>query len=161
MLTLVRKFRGAAVAVVALVLSAGGALAAAGTPPAGMPAAASDGLSRASEHSGLTLPAGPKADQQTSDQAGDAEDSQGGENAGETGDAADQGDAPDPTDGPAPTAHPDNHGSVVSAAAQATTPDGFANHGAYVSSIARGTHGSASATHGHSSSHVPPTAPTH
>jgi flagellar motor protein MotB len=41
----------------------------------------------------------------------------------------------------APTTHPDNHGKLVSEAAQATTPTGFANHGAYVRTIAKANHG--------------------
>ena len=51
------------------------------------------------------------------------------------------------------TTHPDNHGTLVSAAAKAATPAEFANHGAYVRSIAMKNdgHGTASAkTHGKS-----------
>jgi hypothetical protein len=33
--------------------------------------------------------------------------------------------------------HPDNHGKLVSGAAQSPTPDGFDNHGAYVRTIAQ------------------------
>jgi len=40
-----------------------------------------------------------------------------------------------------PATPPDNHGAVVSAAAQTATPTGFANHGAYVRSIAMANHG--------------------
>jgi hypothetical protein len=41
--------------------------------------------------------------------------------------------------------HPDNHGKLVSEAAQGATPDGFANHGAYVRTIAQANHGHAGA----------------
>jgi hypothetical protein len=41
----------------------------------------------------------------------------------------------------APTTHPDNHGKLVSEAAQATTPPGFDNHGAWVRSVAKNNHG--------------------
>jgi hypothetical protein len=54
--------------------------------------------------------------------------------------------SPDPSDGdagPSASGHPDNHGKLVSEAAQAATPAGFANHGAYVRSIARANHGHA------------------
>jgi cytoskeletal protein RodZ len=45
--------------------------------------------------------------------------------------------------------HPDNHGLLVSEAAQSPTPTGFANHGAYVRTIARANAGHAAAnTHG-------------
>ncbi len=43
--------------------------------------------------------------------------------------------APEPSEAPE---HPDNHGAVVSQAAQGETPAGWANHGAYVSAVARG-----------------------
>jgi hypothetical protein len=41
--------------------------------------------------------------------------------------------------------HPDNHGKLVSEAAQGATPDGFDNHGAYVRTIAQANHGHAGA----------------
>ena len=37
--------------------------------------------------------------------------------------------------------HPDNHGKLVSEAAQSATLDGFANHGAYVKTIAQANAG--------------------
>ena len=37
--------------------------------------------------------------------------------------------------------HPDNHGKLVSEAAQTETPDGFDNHGALVRSVAQDNHG--------------------
>ncbi|HEY8988379.1 MAG TPA: hypothetical protein VIM39_05110 [Candidatus Limnocylindrales bacterium] len=41
--------------------------------------------------------------------------------------------------------HPDNHGLLVSEAAQSPTPTGFANHGAYVRTIAQANAGHAAA----------------
>lgn len=41
--------------------------------------------------------------------------------------------------------HPDNHGKLVSEAAQTATPAGFANHGAYVRTIAKDNPGHATA----------------
>ena len=37
--------------------------------------------------------------------------------------------------------YPDNHGLLVSTAAQAPTPAGFDNHGAYVRTVAQANHG--------------------
>lgn len=49
-------------------------------------------------------------------------------------------DAPDATDRAA-AEHPDNHGKLVSAAAQTETPEGYDNHGAWVRSVAQVNHG--------------------
>ena len=56
----------------------------------------------------------------------------------------DEADSPDATDTTAGV-HPDNHGLLVSQAAQSPTPDGFDNHGAYVRTIAQDNHGHANA----------------
>lgn len=37
--------------------------------------------------------------------------------------------------------HPDNHGKLVSEAAQAETPEGYDNHGAWVRTVAQDNHG--------------------
>ena len=73
---------------------------------------------------------------------------------------AEESEAPDPEDADAPEApdaaktdstdaaagvHPDNHGKLVSEAAQSATPDGFDNHGAYVRTIAKDNQGQAAA----------------
>jgi len=54
---------------------------------------------------------------------------------------ADAPESPDPSETAATDAasgvHPDNHGKIVSEAAQGATPNGFANHGAYVRTIAQ------------------------
>jgi len=57
---------------------------------------------------------------------------------------ADSPDATDTTDA-ANGVHPDNHGLLVSQAAQSATPTGFDNHGAYVRTIAEANHGQANA----------------
>ena len=48
--------------------------------------------------------------------------------------------APDATDAEA-AEHPDNHGKLVSEAAQTETPDGYDNHGAWVRTVARDNNG--------------------
>ena len=53
----------------------------------------------------------------------------------------DESETPEATDGEAAAEHPDNHGKIVSEAAQAETPNGFANHGASVRAVARDNHG--------------------
>ena len=53
----------------------------------------------------------------------------------------DEADSPDTTAG----VHPDNHGLLVSQAAQSPTPDGFDNPGAYVRTIANDNQGNAAA----------------
>lgn len=55
--------------------------------------------------------------------------------------AADESATTDTTTGE----HPDNHGKLVSEAAQGATPAGFDNHGAYVKTIAQDNHGHATA----------------
>jgi hypothetical protein len=49
--------------------------------------------------------------------------------------------------------HPDNHGKLVSEAAQSATPDGFDNHGAYVRTIAQDNSGHASSAAKHANKH--------
>lgn len=66
--------------------------------------------------------------------------------------SAEPSDAPDASDAStgASTGHPDNHGKLVSEAAHASTPPGYANHGAYVRTIAQNNHGrtNQAGTHG-------------
>ena len=66
-------------------------------------------------------------------------------------DEADSPDAADTTDTTAGV-HPDNHGLLVSQAAQSPTQDGFDNHGAYVRTIAQDNQGQANAAK-HSKKH--------
>lgn len=107
-------------ALAALALSAGAVLGA--TPPP----AAEDGLSTAGEASGMTVPPTTPPDLEVPAPTPTEEN-------GEEGDE----NTPDPTPDENGE-HPDNHGAVVSQAAQGETPEGWANHGAYVSAVARG-----------------------
>jgi phage/plasmid primase-like uncharacterized protein len=121
----VTRFRALLVAIAVLAISAGVALA--GRPALTPPSAAADGLQRAAEAAGKTVPvAGPPAE---------APDEATNENTEETQPAEEA-----PVDAQA-AEHPDNHGKAVSEAAQATTPDGFDNHGQYVKTIATDNHG--------------------
>ncbi len=124
-----RHARGLLVALVAITLSAGVALAA--RPSSVPPAAASDGLQTASDATGKNVPVTvdvPDAPDQAEDQA-EAENEASSPSEGE---ATDQ----------APSAErKQNHGWFVSEAAKGDTPAEFANHGAYVSSVAKGADG--------------------
>jgi hypothetical protein len=72
---------------------------------------------------------------------------------------APESEAPESSDSEADTkdasagVHPDNHGLLVSEAAQADTPDGFDNHGAYVRTIAQDNQGHADAAAKHAKKH--------
>jgi len=108
-----RRFRAVLVALAALAISAGGVFAARAMPPA-----AQTGLDRATEASGRAVPVGPAVEQAPVIEAPQATGEPGGE---------------------APEA--DSHGTTVSEAAHAETPDGYRNHGAYVSEVARQNRG--------------------
>ena len=129
----VTRFRALLVAIAVLALTAGAALA--GHSALTTPSAAADGLQRAAEAAGKTVPvAGPPAE---------APDENTDEDADEDTEAAQPADEA-PVD--AQTAeHPDNHGKAVSEAAQATTPGGFDNHGQYVKTIATDNAGQSTA----------------
>jgi hypothetical protein len=117
--------RGLLVAIAILALTTGAALARAADPAAGsMPDAALDGLERATEMSGKTVPVAAPA-------AGADEDEDVDENV--DGEPAEGGAAE----------HPDNHGGTVSEAAHGATPEAFDNHGQYVRSVATDNHGQA------------------
>lgn len=123
---LMSRARGLLVALAVLALSAGIVLA--GRPATAPPAAAAGGLERASEASGKTVPvAAPDADAPATDE-----------------DADEDSDENEPADANA-AVHPDNHGKVVSEAAQGATPEGFDNHGQYVKTIATDNHGQTTA----------------
>ena len=125
---LTRHLRGLLVALAALVLTAGAVLAARPASVEAPPDAAGDGLTRASEAAGKTVPVRPEA---PAVPEGDEEDGDVDENAPE---AEEEEGAADGAAGE----RPQNHGWFVSEAAKAATPDGFDNHGAYVSEVARG-----------------------
>ncbi len=137
-----RRIRSLLIALVALALSAGAVSAF-----RSLPSAAADGLTTAGAAAGLTVPARPDAVPATRNQDRAEPDADADESADEDTGASDQ------------ATHPDNHGAVVSEAARATTPAGFANHGAYVSSIALDNAGQATAK-AHSQTPTVPTPPT-
>jgi hypothetical protein len=124
MTQLLRRFRGLAIALAVLAISAGAVFA--GAPrfiPNGAPVANQDPVETPDE-----------------DVDGD-EDLDGGEDVDEGLDEdldEDLGEGDEDLDGETETGTPDgNHGAVVSVAAQLPTPDGFENHGAFVSCVAR------------------------
>jgi hypothetical protein len=122
-----RHIRSLVIALVVLALSAGAVLAG-----RDMPASATFGLDTASEASGKTVPVGPAS----TDEPEEAEEADEAEEAEEV-EEVEEAEEDDPED----VERPANHGAIVSAAAQAETPDGFKTHGEYVSSIARGDEG--------------------
>jgi hypothetical protein len=125
-----RHLRSLFVAVATLALSAGVVLAGGGLT---MPDAAKDGLERAAEAAGKTVPvvARPEApavpEQPVQEPAEEPEE------------PAEEADKPC-TVLPAGEEY-ETHGARVCAAAQAEVPDGYANRGAYVSEVARDNHG--------------------
>jgi hypothetical protein len=119
------RLRAILTALAAVALTAGVALAA--RPETAPPAAADDGLDRASDAAGRTVPAvvevpveAPDVDEEEAPEA--------------TPTAEDEEDEEAAT-------RPENHGWFVSQAAQAETPAGYDNHGAWVSSVARSDEG--------------------
>jgi hypothetical protein len=121
------------VAIAVLALSAGAALA--GHSALTTPSAAADGLQRAADAAGKTVPVAGQPAEAVDENADEDTDEDADEDA-EEAQPADEA----PVDALA-AEHPDNHGKAVSEAAQATTPDGFDNHGAYVKTIATDNHG--------------------
>lgn len=123
---LTRHLRGLLVALAALAISAGVVLAARPASVEAPAAAAEDGLTRASDVAGKTVPvrAAPALPEVDEDAAIPE---------------ADEEDDADPTVGQGE--RPQNHGWFVSEAAKGATPQAFDNHGAYVSEIAQGDAG--------------------
>jgi hypothetical protein len=116
-----------------LALSAGLVLAA--RPAAVPPAAATPGLTRASDAAGKTVPVVTTVGAPTTHDADPDEDTQD--------ESAPDQDAKETETGEAPTSdadRPQNHGWFVSQAAQAETPAGT-THGAAVSAVAKSTAG--------------------
>ncbi len=129
MRTLNRHLRGLLVAVAALSISASAVFAAAAHSGNGPADAAADGLKRAAETTGSTVPT--RSDQTIKD-ADDDETIETIETIeSETANEASTNAADRPL----------NHGWYVSTAAKLATPAGYDNHGAYVSSVAKGNLG--------------------
>ena len=127
MFHLARRFRGPAIAIVVLAMTAGVAFAASpsGGPRWAWNPAALDALFGGQE-------TGAQGDEQGGDQ-GDA--SEPPESEAPDASEADPSEAPE-SEAPEASNDANNHGTLVSTAANMTTPDGFANHGAFVRCIA-------------------------
>ena len=123
----VSRFRALFVAVAVLALTAG--VVAASHSGLSLPSAAADGLERAAEAAGKTVPvADPVVVAPPVVQADDEESDE------------DQPSDEAPADEVAAD-HPDNHGKTVSEAATGPTPEGSDTHGQYVRMIATDNHG--------------------
>jgi hypothetical protein len=130
---LARRLRSLLIALTVLALSATIALAA---RPTTTPPDHSAAAQRDKTHAGAT-------ENPTSEESEEAEESDELEAP-----EGDESESPDVDEAEAPigeVTHPDNHGKLVSEAAQAETPDGFDNHGAAVRVVARDNHGHATA----------------
>jgi hypothetical protein len=124
MIDLLRRFRGLAIALVVLAISAGAVFAGApGLAPAAVRVQSEE--TPAGDPAVTTGEDDEDADEDADEEADEDADEEADEDADEDADEED-GTKPD-----------DNHGAVVSAAAQAETPEGFGNHGQYVSCVAR------------------------
>jgi len=125
-----RHLRGAAIAVVVLAMTAGVAFAA--SPSAGprWNLAALDGLFAGHD--------GAQGDEQGQDQGDESEppESEAPESEAPDQSETDASEAPDSEAPEDAGASPGAHGTLVSTAANMTTPDGFANHGAFVRCVA-------------------------
>jgi flagellar hook assembly protein FlgD len=130
--TLLRRFRGPLIAIIAVVFSAGIAMAA---QPAGN---AATGLANASTHAGKTVPV------QATDESEEPDES--AETDTESSDASDHCTVDLTQD--ASVLAGLNHGSVVCTAAHQDTPDGYDNHGAWVSHWAKMNKGADAAAAG-------------
>lgn len=120
----IRRFRGTAIALVVLAVSAGAVFAAApGTTPVSATHPVSEQPTTGSDEDATETP-----------KAAETPDATDTPDATETADATETPDAPDAADA-APTA--DTHGDLVSTAAQMPTPALFRNHGAFVSCVAK------------------------
>ena len=129
-----RHVRGSLVALVAIALSAGVALAA--RPSSAPPAAAGDGLRTASDAAGKVVPVtaeAPAAPDRAGNEPEDPSEDQNEDQAQTKDETTDQAESQ--------AERKQNHGWFVSEAAKAETSTGFANHGAYVSSVAKGDDG--------------------
>ncbi len=121
---LIRRFRGLGVALVVLALSAGAVFAAAPqlVPTGSASPLATDQPTQGADEDQTEAP--------ETEEPSEAPETQEPTDAPET-EAPTNALAPDATGAPQ-----DTHGALVSAAAQMTTPVGFANHGAFVSCVA-------------------------
>jgi hypothetical protein len=124
----VRRLRGLLIALAVLAISAGAVLAG-----RALPQAAADGLSHAADASGRTVPASPDVAPTVKDESQDED-----QDETETPEIDKDATTEQTTEIVDGAEHPDNHGALVSKAAQGGTPEGWRNHGEYVSAVARG-----------------------
>jgi hypothetical protein len=112
------RFRGLAIALAVLAISAGAVFA---TAPGFSPTSA------------------PAAEEPTAEPTDAPEATESPEDGDEDEDGPEATDEPEASEAPDASGSPkaDNHGALVSAAAQMETPEGFANHGAFVSCVAK------------------------
>jgi hypothetical protein len=126
----IRRLRGAAIAVVALAMSAGLAFAA-------QPPSTANGLANAADHSGKTVPvAGQNVSTDETTTETDETTTETDETTTETSESTSDNCSTDPTTLTAEQLAAMTHGSIVCWAAHQATPAGYANHGAWVSSWA-------------------------
>jgi hypothetical protein len=131
MTSILRQFRGLAIALAVLAISAGAVFAAAPS----LTLTASHNRDQATTAQGLTVDASESAE--PSDSAEPSESVEPSESPDPSESVA-PSQSPDASGSPAPSesASPDNHGALVSTAARMPTPSGFPNHGAFVSCVA-------------------------
>jgi len=110
---LIRRFRGMGVAFVVLALSAGAVFA-----------------------TSAGLPTGHPSFENTSNKGAEADDASEAPESEAPESEAPESDAPDASVDSVDAAPSDNHGALVSTAAQMPTPSDFPNHGAFVSCVA-------------------------
>jgi predicted lipid-binding transport protein (Tim44 family) len=122
-----RRFRGMTIALVVLGLSAGAVLAA---RPASAPVLPDQAANQAESPKPSESPEASESAEPTSEASESPEASEAAKTSVEA----------------ASGVHPDNHGKLVSEAAQSSTPPGFANHGQYVRTIAQANHGNTVST---------------
>jgi hypothetical protein len=134
-----RRLRSLLIALAVLALSATAALAGRtvlSTPHHQVASQTEQGDEQAEENEAPETDEAESPDNEDADEA----ESPDNEDADESG-AADAPTADETATTDAAGVHPDNHGKLVSEAAQGATPDGFDNHGAYVRTIAQANHG--------------------
>ncbi len=120
MTILLRRFRGIAIAIAVMAITAGAVFA---TAPSVAPTSAPT-AGQPTQEPTATPTASPDREKDK-DKAGE-------QGAAETPKAPEAAETPEADESPAT----DSHGALVSAAAQRPTPEGFANHGAFVSCVA-------------------------
>jgi hypothetical protein len=134
-----RRLRSLLVALAVLALSAGAVMAGRGSHPASLP-----------QTSGTE--ASDQGDQNEQGDQDEGNEADAPETEAPDADQSESGDTGAPESDAGSGVHPDNHGKLVSEAAQAETPAGFDNHGAYVRTVAHQNHGADASAKGKATS---------